>query len=157
MKRYFLVSIVITAVFFAIVMAGSPGPVAGNSDSFSECNTRCAPLQGESRSRCFSTCVRTKKKNEPVGESDVKKKMRDCEERCASFNGVDRIRCIRICLDIKDEQGSLKKQQETVVENPDPCESRCAVLSGSLRDRCVARCKNNTKFEGGMKRQNGKK
>ncbi len=128
---------------------GAPfgGPAAGNSDSYNECSARCAPLQGgEGWAKCITTCVRTKKKNEPMGESEVKKKMRDCEERCSSYTGVDRVRCIRICLDAKKEQRPARIVRQPAATVPDPCETRCAVLSGTLKDRCTARCRNDTKF-----------
>lgn len=138
------------ALCVALAAAGGAVPLSGNSDSFTECNARCAGLDGEMKARCINTCVRTKKKNAPVGDREVKTKMRDCEERCASYTGVDRIRCIRICLDLKNEQRSIKKEKERAAvaeDSPNPCESRCGILTGVLKERCMARCQKESKFD----------
>jgi hypothetical protein len=131
-----------------IASSGTTGSGQGSSGSYGECDARCAPLDGEGKARCIKTCMTAKKKNAPVGESEVKNNMRDCEDRCGEYTGLDKIRCIRLCLDIKREGGTVKKKKEIITKQETPCEGRCAVLSGSLKDKCTARCEKESKFDG---------
>ncbi|MBN1497028.1 MAG: hypothetical protein JXA07_09685 [Spirochaetes bacterium] len=143
--------IILLALGIAADIAIWPDQADGNSDLFNACTAQCAPLEGEARARCINTCMRTKKKNRPVGENAVKQKMKACEDRCASYQGLERVRCIRICLDIKSEQGNSTphKIDAASVQEKDICESRCAGLSGVIKEKCVVRCKRKTKFDGG--------
>jgi hypothetical protein len=140
-----------------IAFSGKTGSGQVNSGSYSECDARCAPLEGEGKARCIKTCITARKKNAPVGENQVKNNIRDCEERCGEYTGLDRIRCTRLCLDIKREGVTVKKQKEIIIKRENPCESRCAVLSGSLKDKCTARCEKESKFDGNNSSEINKK
>lgn len=151
MQIPFRTMIILLALCIAADIAIWTHQADGNSDLFNACTAQCAPLEGEARARCISTCVRTKKKNRPVGENAVKQKMMDCEDRCASYRGLERVRCVRICLDIKSEQGNATSQKidAASVREKDICESRCAGLSGVIKEKCMVRCKRKTKFNSG--------
>jgi hypothetical protein len=103
-------------------------------------------VDGESRYRCLKTCINTKRKNEPVGENKVKRRMDTCEDACADFTGVDRIRCIRLCLDRKKERDVIKRDA-LKKENDSPCEMRCSVLSGVSKDKCMVRCERESRYD----------
>lgn len=115
------------------------------SGAISDCDSRCAVLEGESRYRCLKTCVNTRKRNAPVGENQVKRKISYCEKACESYRGIENITCRRVCLDNK-RYIPPKKKDPAASENPTPCESRCSVLTGPNRDNCIARCEKKSRF-----------
>jgi hypothetical protein len=116
------------------------------SDLADECEARCAAVDGESRYQCLKTCINTKRKNEPVGEDNVKRRMDTCEDACGDFTGVDKIRCIRLCLDRRKDRVVIKRDA-VKKENENPCETRCGVLSGISKQTCMARCERELRFD----------
>ncbi len=126
------------------VMTAEQGP--NSSDAYSECDARCAALDGEGRYRCVKTCINTKKRNTPVGNNEVKKKISECEKMCEPFKGIDNVVCRRLCLDNKRYTPPKKKVPENSVE-PSPCETRCGALSGSSKKTCISRCERNSRLD----------
>jgi hypothetical protein len=131
-----LVQLLLVAALIVSIISNSYGD---KSEVANDCEARCATLDGENRYRCQKTCINTKKKNAPVGENEVKRKMDTCEDACVDYTGVDKIRCIRLCLDRKKERVVIKRESPKK-ENEKPCEIRCSVLSGVSKDKCMARC-----------------
>lgn len=131
-----LFQLLLLPVLIVLIISNSYGD---KSEVTNDCEARCATLDGENRYRCLKTCINTKKKNAPVGENEVKKRMDACEDACVDYTGVDRIRCIRLCLDRKKERGVIKRN-DSKKDNENPCEIRCSVLSGVSKDKCLLRC-----------------
>jgi len=139
----------------ALLLAAIPAvitaeQVRNGSDAYSECDARCAALDGESRYRCVKTCINTKKRNSPVGNNEVKKKISECEKVCEPYKGIDNVVCRRLCLDNKRYNPPKKKETETN-NNPTPCANRCKALSGPSRDACVSRCERKNRFDSSIK------
>lgn len=139
MKIFFkivLIQLLLVPALTVLIVSNSHGD---KSDVANECEARCALLDGENKYRCIKTCINTKKKNAPIGENEVKRRVNACEDACADYTGVDKIRCTRLCLDKKKETGVIKRDAVRK-EKQNPCEIRCSVLSGASKDKCVFRC-----------------
>ncbi|MBP7735911.1 MAG: hypothetical protein KA369_08060 [Spirochaetes bacterium] len=139
-----VMALLLMAGFPVAVMTAEPDP--DRSSAYNECDARCATLDGESRYRCVKTCINTKKRNAPVGNNEVKKKISDCEKLCEPYKGIDNVTCRRLCLDNKRYNPPKKKEPETNTD-PSPCETRCGALSGPSRDTCISRCEKKSRFD----------
>ncbi|HOD16603.1 MAG TPA: hypothetical protein PK307_11020 [Spirochaetota bacterium] len=127
-----------------LLISTSPlmAPVAADTSSLTECESRCQPLSGEERYRCIKTCLSSKRKSEPVHEKKETGTFQECKESCSSLKGLEGIRCIRTCMENRRSEAPARenpgKEKPAAVSS---CESRCKILNGDLKEKCLARCK----------------